>query len=485
MTYAPQQPLLEGGPWRDLDVEQPADGRAWGVAVGAALLADLAVRSGGLGLAGALLVAAVAAGLLISGRVPSREARLCLLAAPVFGLGLFVRSSPWVVPLDVVAAGGLLVLGCSLARGGRVLDLSLPAALARVVHALGHGIAAPVFLLARLPGWSGTTARVVRGLLLGAPVLLLLGLLLASADAVFASFFSIDLGDGFAHIAVVLAAAWAMAGLLRLASAKPLGPLPAPIRPLGAVEATVVLGALVALFSAFAIAQVVAISEGGRRVIETAGLTYAEYARSGFFQLLAVAGVTLAVLLALRGATDLADPTAQRRFAILGVAATALTLVVVAVALRRLALYKDVFGATMLRLYASLAVAWIGVVFVMLAAALLGVGKGRHWLVPAAGGAALAIVLALTVVNPEAAVVRYNVDHAESTGRFDPEYLAELSDDAVPALVDALPRLAPEARAEVLARICDPIAGTGNFRGWAAYNPSVDAAAEARNRVCP
>ena len=55
--------------------------------------------------------------------------------------------------------------------------------------------------------------------------------------------------------------------------------------------------------------------------------------------------------------------------------------------------------------------------------------------------AGLVALLALNVANPEALVVRHNVAFAERTGRFDPLYLTDLSDDAVPALVDALPRL--------------------------------------------
>ncbi len=96
------------------------------------------------------------------------------------------------------------------------------------------------------------------------------------------------------HAVLLGIGAWGMAGLLRVTAADPPPPAPAlPLR-LGRVESTVVLGSLLALFTAFAAAQLVALSGGGRHVLETAGLTYAEYARTGFFQLLAVAGITLA-----------------------------------------------------------------------------------------------------------------------------------------------------------------------------------------------
>src|SRR6266545_1760080 len=109
-------------------------------------------------------------------------------------------------------------------------------------------------------------------------------------------------------------------------------------------------GLMNVLFLGFAVAQLVALSEGGRRVIQTAGLTYAEYARTGLFQLLAVAAITLAIVLSLRAALDQTDPRIRRRFAVLAEVTVVLTLVVVFVAVRRLGLYTDAFGLTMLRL---------------------------------------------------------------------------------------------------------------------------------------
>ena len=165
--------------------------------------------------------------------------------------------------------------------------------------------------------------------------------------------------------------------------------------------------------------------------------------------------------------------------------AVALTLVIVGVALARLGLYEDAFGLTMLRLYSKVFAVWIGVVFVLLAVDLAGVGRGRAWLPSAAVAAGLVALLALNVVNPEAVVVRHNVDFAERTGRFDPVYLTDLSDDAVPALVDALPRLGPEARQVVLDRVCDEMGSAGrSTRPWWSYNGARDAAVEARNSVC-
>ena len=56
------------------------------------------------------------------------------------------------------------------------------------------------------------------------------------------------------------------------------------------------LGVLDALFLAFVAVQATVLFGGHRHVLETEGLTYAEYARQGFWQLLWVSALTLLVL---------------------------------------------------------------------------------------------------------------------------------------------------------------------------------------------
>jgi hypothetical protein len=462
-----------------MGVQRPADGRVLVAAAVAAVLTDLAVRSGVAGVAGAVLVAAVVAGVLASGRLAGQAAGVVAAALP-FGACLAVRDSPWLLLLDVLAIGGLLVLGASLASGGSVLDLSLPAVAVRALHAAGHGLAAPAFVAAPLD--RRRSVAVLRGVGVASPLLVVLGLLLASADAVFAGLFRWwSPVPAIEHAVLLAVGAWGMAGLLRLSSAE--GP-PAPPRlacRLGHVEATVVLTSLVTLFAAFAGAQVVAAAGGARHVLETAGLTYAEYARSGFFQLLAVASITLVALVGLRAVTDVSDPLRRRRFTVLAEVAVALTLVIVAVALRRLDVYQEAYGLTMLRLYSSVFAVWVGVVLV-LAGLTLARPATSAWLPAAAAGAGLVLLIVLNVVNPEAVVVGHNVDRAARTQKVDPGYLAQLSDDAVPELVRGLPRLPEPARTEVLAAVCAD--RQRPVEGWWGANASRRRAMDARRQVC-
>jgi hypothetical protein len=316
------------------------------------------------------------------------------------------------------------------------------------------------------------------------PLLLVLGALLASSDVLFAHVFDFapDVGDLTTHLALIVLGAWGMAGLLRLAAATPPASVPQRFPLVGPTEAAIVLGSVTVLFTGFAVTQVVALAGGGRHVVETAGLTYAEYARTGFFQLVAVAVITLVVLLAVDVFTDVPAGAPRRRIVVLSEACVGLTLVVVVSALRRLALYENAYGLTMLRLYAAVLVAWIGVSLILLGGWVL-LGRDRTWFPVAAVGAGLVALLALNLVNPEVLVVRRNVALAERSGRFDPSYLAGLSDDAVPDIVRALPRLPAAVQAELVANVCSHPART--TKGWAAWNAAHRPADEARRQVCP
>jgi hypothetical protein len=99
-------------------VLDPADGWVVAGVAATAVATDLALRSGALGLAGALLVLVAAVALLACGRLATWQARLVAAVAPVFGAFLAIRTSAWLLPLDLLAALGLLALGASLARAG-------------------------------------------------------------------------------------------------------------------------------------------------------------------------------------------------------------------------------------------------------------------------------------------------------------------------------------------------------------------------------
>lgn len=71
--------------------------------------------------------------------------------------------------------------------------------------------------------------------------------------------------------------------------------------------------------------------------------------------------------------------------------------------------------------------------------------------------AAFGLVVVANLVNPEGLVVTHNVERALQGAKVDTAYLAELSDDAVPATVAAMERTAdPDLRRRLQAALgCD------------------------------
>jgi hypothetical protein len=136
----------------------------------------------------------------------------------------------------------------------------------------------------------------------------------------------------------------------------------------------------------------------------------------------------------------------------------------------------------MLRLYAVVFAGWIALVYGALGLSLMGLGRPRRWFPAAMVLAGIAVLLALNVANPEAVVARYNLANAHQTRQFDPEYLAGLSADAMPALADGLPAIDPVPRSELRDRLC----GGAPFGAsdWTGFNWSDRAADDARARAC-
>lgn len=202
-----------------------------------------------------------------------------------------------------------------------------------------------------------------------------------------------------------------------------------------------------AVFALFVTVQLFTLFGGRRHVLAEAGLTFAEYARSGFWQMLAAAILTGAVIAA---AWIGGRPPAGRRrawFVALSALLVVLSLVVLASAFQRLVLYEAEFGYTWPRLIPHAAILLTGT---LLACGLVAVVTGRTgWLPTAALGLALLALVGLNLLDPEAFIADRNIARVERGHELDTSELASLSADAVPAIAAALPALEPSIRAVV------------------------------------
>jgi len=175
---------------------------------------------------------------------------------------------------------------------------------------------------------------------------------------------------------------------------------------LGIVETTTIFSLLNLLFLSFVLVQIRYFFGGAATVQATAGLTYAQYARSGFFELVWVAALVLPLLLGLHWLQKPGDARAQRLFTWQAAVQVALLFVIMASALARMRLYEGEYGLTELRLYTTAFMGWLALVFAWFTLTALRGRRERF----AFGAAVCAFAL---VVNPDDRIVRANLAHRE------------------------------------------------------------------------
>jgi Domain of unknown function (DUF4173) len=409
------------------------------LAVAAALVGAAVLPDGRLGI-GVVVVAVLMAVAAALARPPDRSTAVFGALALALASFAAIRDADWLVSIDLLAAW---VVASIAVAGVQPTGLAAPIARLREVQTLTPP--AP-------PG----LGPAVRGALLGGFLVVPFVALFAAADAAFAELggrVPLPSPDSLPLRLLVFVVISLAALGLGLAARRP--PEPAEQRPrprLHTLEWAIPLLLLDALFAAFVAVQLTMLFGGHDHVLRTAGLTYAEYAREGFWELLTVAGLTLAVV---ASSVVLANtPTRVSRLllrALLGLLC-ALTLVVVGSAIHRLQLYEDAFGLTRLRLAAEVSALWLGGAFTLVL--LAGLVPYVRLRVPslAVGGTAVALI-AFSAANPDGLIASRNVEHWRETGQIDLTYLDGLSADAVPVLSELPATMRRRALARVSARL--------------------------------
>lgn len=392
-----------------------------------------------------LLLVAVPAALAayFAARGASRRLRPWTAVWAVGGLALLVvpalRDAGWPTLLAIVSAFALGSLALHGSRSWLGVFLASLGLLTSVAESLGWGVRG---VRDRMAGSRGRWGVVFRSTAVAVVLLIVFGALFASADAAFADVLGslmpdVSLGDGpwrlflgVLGLVGALAAAYTAAAPVRWD-----GLTVRPGKARGRLEWALPLVVLNLLFAAFLAIQLTVLLGGYDKVMAETDLSYAQYAREGFWQLLWATLLTLLVIaLALRWAPR---GGARDRTLVRGVLGTLclLTLVVVASALRRMDLYVDAYGLTRLRISVAAVELWLGVVLVLIMAA----GVFGAKMLPRAVAASAAVgVLAFGLISPDGLIAEQNVERYSRHHSIDIEYLRGLSADAVPAL-DTLP----------------------------------------------
>jgi hypothetical protein len=381
--------------------------------------------------------------------------------------------------LDVLAASALFGLAATQDLGP-ARSVSVTGLVRRGLAILLRALTVPRFLAAPLaqPAERRRGKTILRAALIAAPILALFASLLASGDRVFARMLSSvlpewNVGSILSHLVLTLVGVVLVAILWRTSlgdgdAAEP-KPQVARVPLLGFAEWATILIGIDLLFAAFVTVQLAYLFGGNARVLVTPGLTYAEYARSGFFQLAAAAALTVLVILAAWDAGRRDHPGHERWFRGSVSTMVGLTAIVLVSAIKRLALYEGTFGFTINRFFGYIAILSIGGVLLVLLAAIW--TRRRERVVAGFILVGFAALLAVNVINPDRFVAERNAARFDAIGKIDVSYLTnELGDDAVPVMVSLLGRLGREDATVLRAVLCERARSLDAETSWRSAN---------------
>ena len=437
-----------------------------GLGLAAGVVGDALLRAMPLGLNMTLYIAALVGGgawlIRRHGIKAGPDAGWLAITAVLLGAAFLRRDAEALAALDVLALLLTLALAAASVQGEWISKWH-PLDYIRGLVTAGAGSAfGSLMLLFTDIKWSELPQegrlRHARGAVLGTliaiPLLVIFAALFASADPVFndllTDLFAFDTEKMIAHTFFTLFCAAAVGGYLRWSFlGRPVGLQLGLVKPLPSiVPLATVLGLLNFLFLMFVVVQLRYFFGGASLVEQTSGLTYAGYARQGFFQLMAASGLVLPILLGAEHLVHGGTAAQLRVFRQLAGLLLGLLAVIMASALQRMRLYVAAYGLTDDRLYATAFMILLIGVFAWFSWTVLRGARQRF-----AFGAlmqAFAVLAGLHILNPDAFIVNMNLNRPVAERPFDAKYAATLGGDAVPALLEALPSVPAADRCEAV-----------------------------------
>ena len=401
-----------------------------------AVLANIGLRVplASVAVSGTLLAALL---LVIVTRRPSGHlAWFAILLATGLASLLAIRDSMWVASTASVASAALM--------GLLAADALAPAQRRPWLRAFVTGVTSSFEVGPSLRHVFATIDRDRTGLgwahasvaAVSVAVAVVLGAILASGDPVFAAILtSVEVTPEASHLTVSLLMVVPFTILTTIAMTANRSPISSSDGDeRWRLESRTAVWSVAAVLVVWCVIQVWVAAGGAEAVLENEGLTAAEYARQGFFQLVAAAAVALAILngahrLSRRGVEP--DPSQRVPAVVIGASLG----ILIGATFARLAFYIDKFGLTMLRLAVATFLAWLLIMTVLSVVRALGIRRQTNWLPTAAVASAAGLALLFGAVDPEARVAEFNLHRAEDEGtEVDLAYLLTLSDDVRPVL---------------------------------------------------
>lgn len=367
-----------------------------------------------------------------------------------FSSMVFIRSSDLLTFLNVAASSLLLLLIAEVSFGKKVTTFFvgdyikiffLPRKFIRPFFQTLSNL----FSLGEINRNQQILSQVIKGILMAIPVLFVFLLLFSSADLIFQKYVSevinidIEPETVFRSLLVLIATfvfIGAYAYVFRDKENQIVEQQNSKGRIFGHVESSILLGSVNALFFIFILVQLTYFF-GGEGNISAQGLTYAEYARRGFFELMAVAILSLLLLLTTEKYVIKKETDHALGFKVLSTALIAQVILIMVSASTRLSLYEEAYGFTTLRLYSHAIIILLAIVFCLLLYKIYK-DKRENAFAFRVFISLIFFLVVMNFLNPDAFVARRNIERFAAAGELDIYYLSHLSDDALPYTIKVL-----------------------------------------------
>lgn len=293
--------------------------------------------------------------------------------------------------------------------------------------------------------------KVLTGLAVSCPLLLIVVSLLSSADGVFNQILAkfpelldrISFGEGFTRILWIIVLGVGMFSFLwgfvdskaydwnapPKEGGPELDPFTFSLDPVVMTTILTVINAVYVLFVSLQFTYLFSAWEG----ILPEGSTYADYARSGFFELILVTGINFIILLLSLHTLGAMKAGLQKVINILLYILVLCSMVMLYSAYSRLTLYEEAYGYTYIRFLVHAFMIFLGLLMVIAA---IRISRVKFPLAKCYIVLGLLSYLLMNYIGMDVMIANNNIQRYEDTGKLDADYLSRLSWDAVPALIE-------------------------------------------------
>lgn len=427
-------------------------------------------------------------------RKPTWVSYVGLAAILLLSFSYVLFTNPVFSTLNSLAIPILIVLHMSFMLNSRNLSWTSPAL---IVNALDQLLPQNLRHWGTVFGWirqmggprlkegqKHAAGKILIGLLVSCPLLLVVTSLLSSADGVFNQLLSeipkvlngISLGEGFVRTLWTFIFGLGLFGYLwgfvkphqpeelpRKEGWEPLEPLPTfKIDP---IIAATILFAINSVYVLFVIVQFSYLF-GSWEGLLPEGSSYAEYARRGFFELIIVTSLNFVILMSTLVLGGKVSGMLQKIINILLHVMVVCSMVMLYSAYTRLNLYEEAYGYTYIRFLVHAFMIFLAILLIIAGLRILfqGLPMAKCYII-----LGLASYVIMNYVNMDVMIADRNIDRFKTSGNIDAEYLATLSTDATPTLIEFSRQENGMLDAHLRDRLRDAAKGK---RNWPSFNLS-------------